>query len=1364
MLDLSAEIDNSEAIRRFKELQQAAKQTTSSIVTDSDRMDIALRKFGNTLAKIGVGFSLGALVRQIAQTRGEFQQLEVAFTTLLQSKEKADSLMKQMVDLAATTPFDLQGVADGARQLLAYGFAADDITDTLTRLGNVAAGLGLPLERLTYLYGTTAVQGRVYARDMLQFTGSGIPVLQEMAKMYGKTTEEINSMVSAGKIGFEDVRKVIENMTNAGGQFHNLMENQSKTINGLISNLEDAIDFMFNEIGKSQEVVISSVLKGAILLVENYEKVLDVLLPLVAAYGAYKAALIATAAIQKAKATVEAVRLMMMYRKELGLATAAQQAFNVSLKANPLGLALSLLTLIGTAVWRYASGAKDAAENTLGLARANKKASEEIDTETSKLQALQDVVNNANNSYEERRKALNRLKEIVPSYHAELTSEGQLINNNTEALQKYIKEFEKNIRLKAAQEELEEAYRQKRLQEKERSKAQNELKLAESRIPQNVSQMGYGEAGVISTRASFNEVDRAKQKVQDAELEIAKVDKAIQELNNEITHQSNLVEENGSKAIVSAAKNLQDAQDAYDQAVKAWKKAIKQGEDITVVKQKKDDVDTKKKALDKAKKISGVDDKTVKTATKTQQKLSDLLVESELDLQKSRISIIKDGKNKRLAEIDLEYQQTMARINKNRRDSVKNGATGDQLEIFDEQVFLTDRKRINDKGKVYAEYYNEWTKTYTKLGDVFLYEEDRKQKALEKTYQEMRNKADKDFFSGNINQQQYIDLTFRINAAEDKEKFDLEVERYRKYVEERMRIEEEFNEDVGRLRKARKGGKAEEEIEQRKAVKDSELQTLAEELGVTEEGFVSFVDSLIYRGTESLIALIVEAQTELAKLGKDGDPAKRAEQQNRLNAAKKELARRDKKGEQTNAPTKKELKEWAKLQGVLNDVYDTFGEIGEAIGGTAGEAIQLGGEIATSMTQLIGNILQVADSGAMAVQSTSEATSTAIRTVESASVILAIISAALQLAMKIAQLFTKDHELSEDTIKTYEAYMDVTDKLIKKQKDLLDTVTGVQAVMASKEGIETIEKQIEATRELGKAYLASRKRNNHSYGVKMEKWMKGYRTDIENAGFNWDALKGSGRMEGLFDLSASELEQFQKELPLIWSKIDEDAQKYLETIIECSEKMDELGEATNKSLTGFSFDDAKDELLDFLNDMDMTFDDVAENFQSSMMQSINRVVASGLNDRLKSWYDNFSEAMSDDKLSDAEVDSLKKEYESIYADALREREEAYNIAGINPNVDTDKQSAAARGFQGMDQETGNELNGRFTAIQGDVHDIKSSVLQSLVNGTQQLNETINIRDIMIQLHGNVADIRTYTRVLPEMSQTLNAMNRKLADL
>lgn len=442
MLNLSLEINSDRIRREFYAMRNAAKQMTSGIVTDAERMDAAMLKFRNTLiqtaAQIGGGVGLVQLARQIATTRGEFQQLEVAFTTLLQSKEKADKLMAEMVELAAKTPFDLQGVASGARQLLAYGFAADEITDTLTRLGNVAAGLGLPLERLTYLYGTTAVQGRLFARDMLQFTGSGIPVLQGLADMYGKTTEEINAMVSAGKIGFEDVRKVFEQMTNQGGKFYNLMQEQSKTINGQISNLQDAIDTMFNEIGKSQEGVINSAISGAAYLVENYRIILDILTTLVATYGTYKAALIAVAAWQKASVTASSIKAFFELAKNITSAKDAMILFNIATKANPLGLFLSLITGVVTALSLFSKRSKEA-NSIIG------EQEQAIINEGRQVNTLVAKLTNANTKEKERKEALSQLKSIQPSIVEGISKESDATKVLTQNLIAYNEEQVKRI-------------------------------------------------------------------------------------------------------------------------------------------------------------------------------------------------------------------------------------------------------------------------------------------------------------------------------------------------------------------------------------------------------------------------------------------------------------------------------------------------------------------------------------------------------------------------------------------------------------------------------------------------------------------------------------------------------------------------------------------------------------------------------------------------------------------------------------------------------------------------------------------------------------------------------------------------------
>lgn len=239
-----------------------------------------------------VGQGLMGLIQTIISTRGEFQQLEIAFETMLGSATAANSLMKQMVETAAKTPFDLKGVAEGAKQLLAYGVAADKVNDTLVRLGNIASGLSIPLNDIVYLYGTTMVQGRLFTQDVRQFTGRGIPLVRELAEAYGVTADEIGNMVTAGKIGFADVEKVLNKMTDAGGQFYNLMEKQSASLTGMIANVEDAWDTALDEIGNEYQDVLAAGINTVGYLVEHLTDILKVVKAVAVAFGTYKASLV----------------------------------------------------------------------------------------------------------------------------------------------------------------------------------------------------------------------------------------------------------------------------------------------------------------------------------------------------------------------------------------------------------------------------------------------------------------------------------------------------------------------------------------------------------------------------------------------------------------------------------------------------------------------------------------------------------------------------------------------------------------------------------------------------------------------------------------------------------------------------------------------------------------------------------------------------------------------------------------------------------------------------------------------------------------------------------------------------------------
>lgn len=292
--------DNRNVLEAFKGVQKGVRETQSVVEQSGQSIEAIFKRIQSAAAMTFAGVSAKQFVDNVMKVRGEFQQLEVAFTTMLQSEEKASDLMNQLVKTAAITPFDLKGVAGSAKQLLAYGIAAEEVNDTLIHLGDIAAGLSIPLGDLVYLYGTTMVQGRMFTMDLRQFQGRGVPLAEELAKQFGVAKDKVGELVSAGKVGAEDFKKAIMSMSSEGGKFGGLMEKQSKTISGQISNIEDAIDVMFNEIGKSSEGAINTGLSGVALLVENWEAVGKAILAAAEAYGIYKATLMTMAAYDSA--------------------------------------------------------------------------------------------------------------------------------------------------------------------------------------------------------------------------------------------------------------------------------------------------------------------------------------------------------------------------------------------------------------------------------------------------------------------------------------------------------------------------------------------------------------------------------------------------------------------------------------------------------------------------------------------------------------------------------------------------------------------------------------------------------------------------------------------------------------------------------------------------------------------------------------------------------------------------------------------------------------------------------------------------------------------------------------------------------
>lgn len=299
-------------------------------------MDGFMAKAAQTAAGLFAVDKIKDFVSQLALVRGEYQQLEIAFETMLGSKSQADALMAQLINTAATTPFEMKEIAESAKMLLAYGMAADEVNGTLIRLGDIAAGLSIPIKDLAFLYGTTMVQGRLYTQDLNQFLGRGIPLADELAKQFGKNKSEVKKLVEEGKIGFPEVQKAIEALTGEGSKFGGLMEAQSKTISGQISNIEDAWEQMMNEIGRSQEGNISGALDITGKLIENWRTVGKVVLTAAAAIGSYKAAVVTLAAVRKVSDTATVLNTGQHLRSVL---TLEQQAKLSKMKLSTSSLA-----------------------------------------------------------------------------------------------------------------------------------------------------------------------------------------------------------------------------------------------------------------------------------------------------------------------------------------------------------------------------------------------------------------------------------------------------------------------------------------------------------------------------------------------------------------------------------------------------------------------------------------------------------------------------------------------------------------------------------------------------------------------------------------------------------------------------------------------------------------------------------------------------------------------------------------------------------------------------------------------------------------------------------------------------------------
>jgi len=397
-------------------VKRSAGNMQKSVEAEGVKMQQSFNRIGSAITAAFAVTSIVAFTKKLIEVRGEFQAIEVSLKTILNDEAKGVELMEQLVHTAATTPFQLQEVSKGATSLLAYGESAETVNETLLRLGDIAAGLSIPLNDLIYLYGTTMVQGRVFAMDMRQFMGRGIPVAEELAKQFGVAKDAVGDLVRDGKVGFEHIKIAIESMTNEGGKFAGLMGAISGTLKGSVSNLLDRIDMAINDMGKRTEGLLKGTINAVSFAVENYEYLAKAILGVVAAVGTYKAALITLAAAKRLVRFAESVKLAFELTKGLKAATRAQEMFNLASAKNPYILLASVIVGVAVALTAFNKKQKETLKNAGEAAAA-------IDEERKALDRLFKIAKSEKATKEQRKNAIEAINAKYGDYLDNLVKE-----------------------------------------------------------------------------------------------------------------------------------------------------------------------------------------------------------------------------------------------------------------------------------------------------------------------------------------------------------------------------------------------------------------------------------------------------------------------------------------------------------------------------------------------------------------------------------------------------------------------------------------------------------------------------------------------------------------------------------------------------------------------------------------------------------------------------------------------------------------------------------------------------------------------------------------------------------------------------
>lgn len=1311
------------------------KDESKAVVTVNEGVGVSFKK---TLAAIGGIAMLKQVASNVVSTAGMFQKYESVLTNALNgSSDKAKAYLSDINSFAAKTNFQLNELTDDFIKFVNRGVTPS--MDAMKKMGDFTNTVAKPFDQLT--------------EAILDINNS------ERWKEFGVRVQTEGDKV---KLSFRDMTvecdRTVESVMKAVEQFGSMKgvegstEAISKTIEGQMSNFEDTITTALAEIGLANQDLISGSISAADTVVKNYEVIGQSVLALVSIYGVYRTGLLVNSIVEQG--FTKAVWGKVAATKA---ATVAQATYNKVLAMNPYVLAGAAIVSLGIAMWTLADNTSIAEKSQ---ERFNKKQEEAAKQEQERKQKIEGLIQSSRDialADLQRGQSLAELRKEYPKIFSQYDIEsikladilelkrqiaeedskraGESVAKDFEAANKAVSDYENTLSAKQinggklTQQEINKLkelrfYRDEFLVERGKGISEqfiSSLKDVDiSKFDEYISELekrikGKGGNGKVKMKLPIDVEgslsDEAIYEVKDIKnlIDTAKSTKQtrIETEKNKTTYQQDLA---------AAKSDWEKAKKGYEVLLKDQQATSEQ------VKKAREDMLSKEKAYKDLGGITGSSltkqENQAKKAAAKQLKQQELLTEQLFSIrrknQQDEINLMEDGTEKKLAQIDLDYQKELDAIKKQRKDwETEQGGK------------LTDKQE---------EKLGTWASNAAK-------------------------KRESD-----------IDSTSKAKLEADKKAWQEYFIEYGNYQEKRKNLVQKYNDELAKLQKDSP------EYAIKEAEKSKAIEQLDEQYGKSTKAMADLFEDASNKSVSAIQSIIDKYETLVKYMSgtKESDGTNvTLDELKALGFTDKDIEKIE-KGEisikdVTDAirGLKDELKGKSPWQAFVSDLEkgieaikkggNDSKKIGQGItdiGNTVTSFAPALNEFGSSIADIFGFDDSKITSAIDALGGLGQ-TASGVGQIMSGDIVGGAMSAVSGISSVVSALdgmFGADYSHYNEMVEEYTRLNEIWDELIDKKQEYISISYGMEADKVGEEALGLVEKQIEAYRLLGKERLNSgASAGSHSIGKRMAK---------NTSSSDWqdiaDALDmsvkdakdfiGTGRMTGLFDLTTEQLEKLKSEAPTFWAKLDGDVRDYLDKIIEGEERIEEIHNQINEQLTQTTFDGVYSNFIDTLMDMKASSKDAAEDVSEYFMQAmLSEQIGTLYQDKLKKWYEKFAKGMEDGSLTESERNALNSEYMGYIEEAMKLRDELAAATGYDKiSQESTSQPSTSRGFgTEMTHEDAGELSGRFTALQIAGEEIKNqSTIQS-----QSLNLLTVKADALLSINTETRNIADDTRNL-----------------